>query len=107
MNKVECTILKFAFSGKYLEVWLDGLPFSKISDWDDVEQKVIQTDLDQWNFSCKPYEFKEWFVRDTLNKIDFGEILLFNGWNFFRGKKCLYNKETKQLEFSNDNYEMI
>lgn len=65
---------------------------------DEKKQEVFYTEEDHWNFTCKPYQFKNWWI-DSNPLIDFDYVIIWYGWNYFIGKKVVLNDKDSTLLF--------
>lgn len=86
---VKCKILKVNFdpNSKWLELWLEGLPFEKAFVYDEVSGKNVISDQDQWNFCCKTYMFVQWFEKGFYS---------YPNWDNLVGIECEYYKDEQQ-----------
>lgn len=60
-------ILKVNVSGKWIELWLDGLPFEKEWRYNEKRQKVITLKTNAYNYSCKTYMIEKLFLKTYKN----------------------------------------
>lgn len=94
---IKVRIINIKFVEKYMEIWLEGLPFNKKTDWDYEKEAVVELNEDSFNFSCKYSQFEEWYNADTNNSL--AEILHWNGWRAFLDKDCWITSDRNRLVF--------
>ena len=85
---LEVTIRKINSSDKWLEFWLDGLKYEKITKWNEKTKTVIHTKHDNWNWCCKWYMFQNAFKRSFPNK-SFDKIFTQKGLDGFIGYRII------------------
>lgn len=92
MIDLELTIRKIKSCDKWLEFWIDGLPYDKRIKWDDKNQKTVITKEDTWNWSCKWYMFENAFKR-SFPKKHFNEVFTQKGLDGFIGYRIINHKQ--------------
>lgn len=86
MTKV--TILKIAFSGKYMELWLEGIPFElETQTWCHETDELIPCSNVRWNFCTKPCYFHEWY-NESYGEDALFDRLFWYGWKALISEEC-------------------
>ena len=93
-------IIKVDFSGKWMLLWLDELPFEKKQNWSETNQQFLDVVPQEWkhNLSCKAYKVLNLLGDHYENEEAKDKDLAMNGYNLLLNFSLQLDKDYEPIK---------